>query len=95
MIELLTIEFSALITLPIGAFFGIVAVYLINESINDISPLAQHVLHGYVASGLTGLLLLGIRYLNIGREILTTMKVIGISLTIPAIVPLGLLIADR
>ncbi len=79
-IELLNFEFSAIIALPIGIFAGVAVLYFTLRTFGDISKSGQHILTGYAAFGLFILFLLGLRYVNIGRSVLTTSRILIISL---------------
>lgn len=78
-IELLDFEFSAIIGIPIGIFAGIAVLYILLLTIGDVPESARIILAGYAAFGLLLFFLLAVQYVNIGRSVLTTPRVLGIS----------------
>lgn len=81
-IELLDFEFSAIIAIPVGVFAGIAVLFGVTLVIGDVSEPVQLIVTGYAAFGLILLFLLGARYVNIGRSIITTSRILGSSVAV-------------
>jgi hypothetical protein len=66
-IEGLSIEYSAIVALPIGLVAGIAVVYYIPRTIGDLSASGKSILAGYAVFCLLLLLLLVVRSVNIAQ----------------------------
>lgn len=94
-IELLDMEFSAIIALPIGLLVGLAVLAGIWISIEEMGPGVQRATSAYASFGLVLLALLGLRYVNVGRNVLTFDVVVGVSLATAVVVFLGLFASER
>lgn len=77
-IEILDFEFSAIIALPIGLLVGVVVLIGVGVSMSSLSAGLRRLLSAYAAFGLTILALLGLRYVNVGRSVLSTDLIVGV-----------------
>lgn len=78
-IELLAVEFSAIIGLPIGLFTGLVVCFAVLLRLDELSTGLRRVLRAYAGFGVTVVALLVLRYVNVGRTVLSTEVVVGLA----------------
>jgi hypothetical protein len=85
-IELLDFEFSAIVGLPVALLAGIAAAVVLSITPLDQQPVLRRLLAAYATFGPTIFALLGLRYLNIGRTILSVELVVIVALGASAVV---------
>lgn len=94
-IELLDMEFSAVVGLPVGLLVGVgVSVGLWVRG-DRLSPSTRRATTAYAAFGLALLVLLALRYATIARSVLAFEVVVGGSLAAVVIVYVALFVYDR
>ena len=79
-IELLDFEFSAIIGLPVGLLAGIAAVFVLSITPLDQQPVLRRLLAAYATFGPTIFVLVGLRYVNIGRAVLSVERIALVAL---------------
>lgn len=89
-IELLDIEFSAIIALPIGLLAGVAVLVVLWRQFTALSQSSIRASSAYAAFGLTVLVLLALRYVNLGREVLSVDVMVGIGIATAVVVYIGL-----
>jgi hypothetical protein len=94
-IELLDFEFSAIIGLPIGLFTGVGVSVGLWARIDELSLGVRRAVTAYAAFGTALLLFLTLRYVNVGRSVLTFETTVGGSLAAVVIVYVSLFFYDR
>jgi hypothetical protein len=94
-IELLDFEFSAIVGLPVGLLAGIAVVVGLWIRGDELNPGVRRAVTAYAAFGVALLAFLALRYVNVGRSLLTTDVIVGGSLTTVVVVYLALLLYDR
>jgi hypothetical protein len=94
-IELLDFEFSAIVGLPVGLLAGLVVLVGLWIRIDELSLGIRRAATAYAAFGLSLLLFLALRYVNIGRSVLTFDVIVGGSLAAVVIVYVALFFHDR
>ena len=85
-IELLDFEFSAIIGLPVGLLAGIAAVFVLSITPLDQQPVLRRLLAAYATFGPTIFVLVGLRYVNIGRAVLSVERIALVALVASAVV---------
>lgn len=94
-IELLDMEFSAIIGLPIGLLVGVGVFVGLWIRVDRLSLSIRRAATAYAAFGLVLLFLLALRYANIARSVLTFEVVVAGSLAAVVIVYVALALYDR
>lgn len=94
-IELLNFEFSALIGLPVGLLAGLVVLVGLWLSFGRLSSGVRRAATGYAAFGAAVLVLLGLRYSNVGRGILSVDVIVGVGVAAAVMAYVVLLARDR
>lgn len=94
-IELLDTEFSAIVGLPVGLLVGVVVVVGLWLRVDESSPGVRRAVAAYAAFGIVVLALSALRYVNVGRDLLTFEVVVGGSLAAVVIVYVALSLHDR
>jgi hypothetical protein len=94
-IELLDFEFSAIIGLPVGLLAGIVVFVGLWSRVDQLTLGVRRATTAYAAFGLALLVFLALRYVNIGRGVLTFEVIVGGSLAVVVIVYVALFLHDR
>ncbi|MFW5920042.1 MAG: hypothetical protein ACOCSF_07635, partial [Halanaeroarchaeum sp.] len=79
-IELLDVEFSAIIGLPVGLLVGVVVFVGLWIRGDELSLGIRRAATAYAAFGIALLAFLALRYVNIGRSVLTFDVIVGGSL---------------
>lgn len=88
-IEALEMEFSALIGLPLGVVAGGVVAIALWLRGDALSPGRRRVADAYAAVGTTILAFLTLRYVGVGRSVLTVEVIVAGSLAVAVVVYLG------
>lgn len=85
-IELLYVEFSALVGVPVGLLAGLAVVAGLWQILPELSPAVSRVATAYAVFGLSVLFLFALGYVNVGRELLSleVMAAVGIGAGIAA-----------
>lgn len=94
-IELLQIEFSALVGLPVGVITGIIVTVWLGGSFDELPVGVRRAATAYAAFGMTILAVFAVRYVNLGRNVLSVEVAIGLGLAAVGVVYLALLRSDR
>jgi hypothetical protein len=94
-IELLDMEFSAIIGLPVGLLVGVVASVGLWIREDELSLGIRRAATAYAAFGIALLAFLALRYVNIGRSVLTFEVIVGGSLAAVVIVYVALFLHDH
>lgn len=94
-IELLDMEFSAIIGLPVGILAGIVVFLALLIRGDDLSLGVRRVVTAYATFGIAILAFLALRYVNVGRNVLTLEVIVGGSLAAVVVVYVALFVSDR
>jgi len=94
-IELLDFEFSAIIGLPVGLLAGIVVFVGLWIRVDELSLGIRRAATAYAAFGLALLVFLALRYVNLGRSVLSVEVIVGGGLAAVVIVYVSLFIRDR
>jgi hypothetical protein len=94
-IELLDMEFSAIIGLPVGLLVGVVVFVGLWIRGDELSLGVRRAATAYAVFGIGLLVLLSLRYVNIGRGVLTFDVVVGGSLASVVIVYVALFLHGR
>jgi hypothetical protein len=94
-IEILDFEFSAIIGLPVGLLAGFAVSAGLWVRLPELAPGVCRIASAYATFGLTVLGLLGLRYVNIGRDILSIEFITGTGIAAAAIVLTLLWLIDR
>jgi len=89
-VELLDIEFSALVALPLGLLAGLAASVGVGVSFTALRPARRRALAAYAAFGPTVLLVLALAYVNVGRDLFTVDVAVGAGLAATVAVYLAL-----
>jgi hypothetical protein len=97
LIELLAVEFSMLLAVPIGVAVGLVVLAGLALGFDALSRPLQRVASGYAAFGLALLVQLASRYSNVGasRRLLSASVMVGLSLCAAVVVFGGLWLRER
>jgi hypothetical protein len=93
-IELLDMEFSAIIGLPVGVVAGIVVSVVLWVARNQLSPGVRRAVTAYATFGVALLVLLALRYVNIGRGVLRFEVLVGGSIAAVVVVYIVLYLID-
>jgi hypothetical protein len=93
-IELLAFEFSAIVGLPVGLLAGLAVFVGLWTNLDRLWPGVRRAASAYAMFGLTLFVLMGLRYVNIGQEILSVDVMAGIGLTAAVVVYILLWVAD-
>ena len=93
-IEGLDVEFSAIVALPVGALTGTAVSVSTWLGLTALHPGARRVASAYATVGLTIVLLLTLRYINVGRTLLTVETLLGLGLTAGVVAYLALWLTD-
>lgn len=94
-IELLDFEFSAIIGLPVGLLVGsVVAVGLWTRG-DELGRATRRAATACATFGLAALAFLALRYVNVGRGVLTLEVIVGGSLAAAVIAWIALFVHDR
>lgn len=94
-IELLDFEFSPIIALPVGMIAGLAVVVGLWVRLSELSPGARRVASAYATFGLTILLLLGLSYVNIGRDLFSAEVIAGTGIGFAVVVYTVLWLVER
>jgi hypothetical protein len=94
-IELLDFEFSAIVGLPVGLLAGIVVSVGLWSRIDEVGLGVRRAATAYAAFGLALLAFVALRYVNIGRSVLTFEVTVGGSLAAVVVVYIILFRHDR
>ncbi|RAW43930.1 hypothetical protein DQW50_17010 [Halorubrum sp. 48-1-W] len=94
-IELLNIEFSAIVGLPVGLLVGVAVSVGLWIRGDELSLGIRRALTAYAAFGIALLVFLALRYVHIGRSVLTLEAIVGGSLAAVVIVYGTLFFHDR
>ncbi len=94
-IEALNMEFSAIIGLPVGLLAGLVVLVILWVRLDGLSVGVRRALSAYAGFGLAVLGFFVLRYVNIGREILTVDVIVGLGIVLAVIIYGVLLMDDR
>jgi hypothetical protein len=94
-IELLDFEFSAIVALPIGILVGIVVLIGVGVSMSSLSAGGRRFVSAYAAFGLTVISLLGLRYVNVGRSVLSTDLIVGAGVAVAVVAYVALFVGSR
>ncbi|QIO24072.1 hypothetical protein [Haloarcula sp. JP-L23] len=89
-IELVNVEFSALVALPLGLLAGLGTLMAVALNLADLSPERRRLLFAYAAFGPAVLLVLALSYVNVGRSLLTAEVAVGVGLLATAVVYVSL-----
>lgn len=79
-IELLAVEFSAIVGLPVGLLAGLLVLVGLLLGTDRLGPTARRVVSAYGTIGPVVLGLLALSYVNIGRNVLSVDVVVGIAI---------------
>lgn len=84
LVELLAVEFSAMLALPVGIIAGLVVLLVATSGLQHAGPTSRRLAQAAAGFGYTVLLLLAVRYVNIGgiRGRLSVTDVIGAAIGI-------------
>lgn len=94
-IELLNFEFSAIVGLPVGLVAGLVVFVGLWTRIAEFRPTVRRFASAYASFGLAILLLLALRYVDIGRDVLSTDVIAGLGFVTAVAVYGSLWLLDR
>ncbi|WP_135828435.1 hypothetical protein [Halorussus halobius] len=94
-IELLNMEFSAIIGLPVGLLAGVVVFVGLWIGGDELSLGMRRAATAYAVFGLALLVLFALRYVNIGRGVLTSEVIVGGSIAAVVVVYITLSLYDR
>jgi len=89
-VELLAVEFSALVALPLGLLAGLATLIGVGYNFTTLHPVRRRAIVAYAAFGPAVLLVLGLAYVNVGRDLLTVEVAAGVGLVATVAVYLGL-----
>lgn len=78
-IELLAIEFSAIVGVPVGLLAGLFVCVELLARFDKMSVARRRGMSAYAGFGLAVVALLSLRYLNVGRALLSVEVIVGIS----------------
>lgn len=94
-IEVLAMEFSAIIGLPVGLIAGLAVLVILWGQLDEVSVGVRRAVSAYAVFGLAVLGFFALRYVNIGRDVLTVDRIIVLGIGL-AVVVYGLhVVADR
>ena len=93
--ELLALEFSALVGLPLGVLAGVAVAVWLRRRVDGFGPTTRRVVAAYASFGATVLALSGLGYANVGRGVLSLDVVVGGSLAVAVAVYAGLAFRER
>jgi hypothetical protein len=88
-IEVLTVEFSALVGLPVGVLAGLVVLATVGVAFDGLDAMERRALSAYAAFGLTVVGLAGLSYLNVVSGI-SAWVAAGVGLGVTVLTYLGL-----
>lgn len=96
-IELLDVEFSAIVGLPAGALAGIGVLVALASTVDDRSQRVQRVASAYAAFGLAVLVQLALGYANVGRSrgLFSVEVVVGVGVAVAVGVYAALWVRER
>ena len=94
-IELLELEFGALVALPMGALAGLLVLAAVAVTADGLSPPARRALFAYAAFGPTVLSTLAFAYVNIGGDLFGPELVGGLGLIVSVVVYVTLWARER
>lgn len=94
-IEALDMEFSAIIGLPVGLLAGLVVLVILWSRLDGVGIAVRRATSAYATVGLAVLVFMALRYVNIGRDVLTIDVITGLSIGLAAIVYGILWLSDR
>ncbi|MUV90505.1 permease [Halapricum sp. CBA1109] len=94
-IELLAFEFAAIVGLPVGLLVGVAVAGVLLVRGGRLRPAVGRTVTAYAAFGVAVLCLLVLRYVNVGRDVLTFDVVVGASLATVVVVYVALSLSDR
>jgi len=94
-IELLNIEFSAIIGVPVGLIAGVLACTGLWIRGDELSLAVRRAATAYAVFGVAILASLTLRYVNVGRGALTVEGIVGGSLAVVAITYVALFLRDQ
>lgn len=78
-IELLTVEFSAIIGVPVGLLAGLFVFLAVVLRLDEMGTGLRRALRAYAGFGLAVVALLALQYVNVGRAVLSTEVVVGLA----------------
>lgn len=93
-IELLDFEFSAIVAIPVGLLAAVVVLIGLLSGLEDASLGLRRATSAYAGFGLTVLVLLGLWYVNVGGELLTTDLIVLAGLLVAVVVYVALHLQD-
>lgn len=79
-IELVEVAFSAIVGLPLGLAAGLAAAIGIRYRVGAVRPATRRVVRAYATLGPVLVALLGLRYVGLGRDLLSVGVMVGIAL---------------
>jgi hypothetical protein len=90
-IELVNVEFSALVGLPVGLLAGGAVAVVVAVRYDELAPAARYVVDAAAGFGLTVIALLAISYVNLAglRPALSTDVTVGIAVSVAALAALA------
>ena len=94
-IELLAVEFSAIVGLPVGLLAGLFVFFAVLLRLDEVSAGLRRALRAYAGFGLAVVALLALRYVNVGRAVLSTEVVVGLAVLAAIAVPVLDWLIDR
>jgi hypothetical protein len=87
--EVLDVEFSALVGVPVGVVAGVVVLIAVAASADGLDPSVRRALSAYAAFGLSLLGLATLSYVNLARGLLSTVETVGVAIGVAVLVYLG------
>jgi len=93
--ELLDLEFSALVALPLGLLAGLGALLAVVLGVGPLAPAGRRAVSAYASFGPAVVLVLALAYVNAGRAVLTPGVAAGAGLAATAIVYVALGVLER
>jgi len=94
-VELLDVEFSAIVGVPVGLLAGFLVFSGLWIRGDELSIDVRRAATAYAVFGVAVLVSLALRYVNVGRGVLTAEVIVGGSLAVVAITYVALFFRDR
>lgn len=95
LIEVLDVAFSAIIGIPVGVVAGLALSVGLWIALEELRVGVRRAVSAYAAFGLTVLTLLTLRYVNVGRRVLSVDVVAGVGVGAVVVVYMLLSLSDR